>query len=96
MYNKILLEIDKCEKDKLFILSIGPTATILASDLCDKGYQAIDLGHIDIEYEWYLMKAIKKVPVKGKFVNETQELGDLSNIILDDQSYRNSIITEIN
>lgn len=32
-------------RETLFLLSIGPTATVLAFDLCLQGYQALDLGH---------------------------------------------------
>lgn len=30
----------------LAILCVGPTATVLAADLCAKGVQAVDLGHV--------------------------------------------------
>lgn len=33
-------------KDALCVLSIGPTATVLAADLSNLGYWAIDVGHI--------------------------------------------------
>jgi glycosyltransferase family protein len=33
------------DKDMLFLLRLGPTATVLAFDLCHAGYQALDLGH---------------------------------------------------
>ncbi len=56
----------------MLLLALGPTATVLAYDLSLRGFQAIDIGHIDIEYEWFLMKATKKVPIKNKHV---QELG---------------------
>lgn len=54
----------------LIVLALGPTATILSYDLSMAGYQAMDLGHIDLEYEWYLMRASDKVAVRGKFSNE--------------------------
>lgn len=57
-------------KDILFILALGPTATLLASSLSLAGYQALDLGHMDIEYEWFRMGATSKVPIQGKFTNE--------------------------
>ena len=38
------------------LIALGPTATILAYDLAEKGVQALDVGHIDIEYEWFLRK----------------------------------------
>lgn len=56
--------------DSLIICALGPTATVLAYDLCVLGYQAIDLGHIDIEYEWFCMGAKTKVLIPGKSVNE--------------------------
>lgn len=62
----------------LYILALGPTATVLAVDLHDMGLQALDLGHMDIEYEWYCRGVKEKVPVTGKFSNEAFILG-LSN-----------------
>lgn len=69
-YDEILNEIKKLDKEKLILLAIGPTATVLAYDLYKAGYQAIDIGHIDIEYEWFLMGATKKEKIKNKFVGE--------------------------
>lgn len=60
----------KVSKDKLILIALGPTATALAYDLYKLGYQAIDVGHIDIEYEWYLRKAGEKINIKNKYVNE--------------------------
>jgi len=60
-------------KDRLVLLSLGMTATVMAYDLAKLGYQAIDLGHLDIEYEWYLRGDThmdKPVAVEGKFTNE--------------------------
>ena len=34
-----------------------------ACDLYNLGYQAIDIGHIDIEYEWFLRNATKNIKV---------------------------------
>ena len=53
-----------CITKYYFIIALGPTATILAYDLANAGYRALDLGHIDIEYEWVLMGAKKKVAIK--------------------------------
>ena len=60
----------KVSRDKLILIALGPTATALAYDLYKLGYQALDVGHVDIEYEWYLRKAQKKINIKNKFVNE--------------------------
>lgn len=69
-YEEILIEVKKHDKTNLVLLALGPTATVLAADLCLLGYQAIDIGHIDIEYEWMRMGTNHKVPVSNKFVNE--------------------------
>ena len=70
LYDKIMEEAFKVEKDVLFLLALGPTATVMAYDLCKAGYQAIDIGHIDVEYEWYLMGAENPVKLKNKYVCE--------------------------
>lgn len=69
-YDEIYKEVTKAEKDKLILISAGPTATLLAYDLNKLGYQAIDIGHIDIEYEWFKAKTFDRIPIKGKYVNE--------------------------
>ncbi len=57
-------------KDSLFLIALGPTATVLAYRLHKAGYRAIDIGHADVEYEWYKMRADHKIPLKNKYVNE--------------------------
>ena len=37
------------------LIALGQTATVLAYDLSEAGLQAIDPGHVDVEYEWYRM-----------------------------------------
>ena len=94
-YEIILGETKKVSKEKLIIISLGPTATILAYDLSKAGYQALDLGHIDIEYEWYLKKAKNKISVNGKFVNEAKDHLKNKYDTTNEANYRNSIITVI-
>lgn len=91
-YDEILEAAKEQDHNSLFLISLGPTATVLAYDLAKISYQAIDIGHIDVEYEWYLQNAKKKVPIKGKYVNEAREKGDLSNLKIDDEKYKNSIV----
>lgn len=80
MFNAIIKFVPKT---KLVILCYGMCATVLAYDLAKLGYQAVDLGHLDIEYEWMKMGATENVPVKGKFTNEAGERGrnDIDDII---------------
>lgn len=73
-YDDIITAVEKkINKDKMVLISLGPTATVLAYDLYKKGYQAIDIGQIDNEYEWYLSKANKRVHIEGKAVPELGE-----------------------
>lgn len=92
-YNEILIEINKMSKDYLILIALGPTATVLAYDLANIGYQAIDIGHIDIEYEWFLSKAKKKTAIQGKYVNEAKD--NNYNINIKDEEYEKSIIAKI-
>lgn len=46
----------KQKKDKMFLISAGPTATVLAFDLMKEGYQALDIGHLPNCYDQYLGK----------------------------------------
>lgn len=58
-----------CSAD-LFLLAIGPSSGILAFDLAVEDIQAVDVGHIDLEYEWFLAGQGVRVPVIHKYNNE--------------------------
>lgn len=92
-YDEILSEIKKYSKEYLCLLALGHTATVLTFDLSVLGYQAIDIGHVDVEYEWFRMGAIKKVAVPNKYVNEVKE-GRISTE-LSDRTYEEQIISII-
>ena len=89
-YDCILKEAKKIEKDKLILIALGPTATVLAYDLALEGYQAIDIGHIDIEYEWFLKKSSDKVAIKGKYTNESKD-NDVSKLSFNSEDYTDKI-----
>jgi len=80
-------------KDNLIMLSYGPTATVLAYDLAKLGYQAIDIGHLDIEYEWMRRGVQTEVVIDGKYTNEAKG-GD---VVADcnDEQYFSQIICDI-
>ena len=92
-YDKILDLVRKQDKSKLILIALGPTATVLAYDLSNYGYQAIDIGHIDIEYEWFLQKATEKRPVKNKYIGEVDGGTNVDEI--KDIKYESEIITKI-
>lgn len=58
------------KNDILILIALGLTAAILAFDIGRTGVQTIDIGHIDVEYEWYKSDAKKKIPIIDKYVNE--------------------------
>lgn len=95
-YEKMLHAITsyiKPEEGKLIILSYGPTATILAYDLAKLGYQAVDIGHLDIEYEWYQRGDMNGGVVKGKYTNEAMGGNNVEECA--DEKYLSQIICDI-
>ena len=97
-YEQILNTAKKYSNGKLVLIALGPTATVLAYDLHKLGYWAIDLGHLDIEYEWYLRGIDygsngEEIRIEGKYTNEATN----GNIVeeCDDIDYKNQIIAKI-
>ena len=75
VYEQILKVCLTFDRQSLFLLSIGAAAKPLAYDLFREGYRVIDIGNLDMEYEWYLCKspgkmALKKHEVIGRKENE--------------------------
>ena len=75
-YDEIFSAAKKYGQEKLCILALGPTATVLAYDLAKENIWALDLGHIDIEYSWFKMNAKNKIPIHGKKTAEVQGIED--------------------
>lgn len=92
-YDKILKSVLDNYKGQLVLVALGPTATVLSYDLFKKGIRSIDIGHLDLEYEWYLSNAKEKQLVNNKIVNEVEEDNKLTDI--KEKEYVNSIISEI-
>jgi len=91
-YDNLLKEIRKLEKSALIVLALGPVATVLPYDLLEDGYQAVDLGNIDTEYEWFLRGYTKKMPIENKMVYEAgagEGVGELH-----DEKYQSQIIAK--
>ena len=61
--NKILEECLKYGKEKMFVFSLGITAKALVEELFLRGYRVLDIGNLDMEYEWFLSNAQKKEPI---------------------------------
>lgn len=90
-YDDILkASLQHAKKDTLFLVAMGPSAGVLAYDLALEGYQAIDIGHIDLEYEWFLAGEGKRVAVPYKYNNELE--GDDNAEELHDPVYESQIL----
>lgn len=81
------------DKNVLILLALGMTATVMASDLCKEGWQAIDIGHLDVEYEWMLMGATRKVPIASRFVNEANNYDQV--VACKDKDYLKQIVASV-
>ena len=94
-YDKILdCIVENAAADDLILMALGPTASILAYDLHNKGFQAVDIGHVDLEYEWMKMGAKDKVRIPGRFMNELDGGEYVDNSAID-CTYLDQIISEI-
>lgn len=80
-------------RNLLFIIALGATACLLASDLCQDGYQALDLGHIDLEYEWFLNGSGHRCIVPTKYNNECYGGDQVQDV--QDETYFSQIVASI-
>ncbi|HEM2741495.1 SP_1767 family glycosyltransferase [Streptococcus suis] len=89
----ILTAIQTYGQDKLVLLMLGPTAKVLAYRLSKTGMQAIDIGHIDSEYEWFTMQAQTKIKLQHKHTAEHNFDQDI--IFTEDQEYLQQIVLDL-
>ena len=88
-YHEILEVASDNYQGKLVLLALGPTSKPLAVELAMKGAWVIDIGHLDSEYEWFLMGAKEKKIITGK---HTPEKSDVNIEECTDELYLESII----
>lgn len=93
-YSEILETAKKyTTKDTLVLITIGPTATVLAYDLANMGRWALDIGQLDNEYEWYLMHTKQRMEIIGKGVAELN--GSYVPQKIMDEQYESEIVARI-
>ncbi|HEM4070709.1 TPA: SP_1767 family glycosyltransferase [Streptococcus suis] len=91
--DEIISAIKTYGQDKLVLLMLGPTAKVLAYRLSKTGMQAIDIGHIDSEYEWFTMQAQTKIKLQHKHTAEHNFDQDI--IFTEDQDYLQQIVLDL-
>lgn len=91
-YEEIKKECLKVPKDSLVLISLGPTAKVLAYEMFLLGYQVIDIGHTDMEYEMFLRRETALVKVPYKYFNE---IGERNPEDCTDTAYTNQILAKI-
>lgn len=69
-YGEILKEASELKKDYLILVVLGAVSNLLVFDLMKRGFQAVDIGQIDMDYEWYLVGAKKRVPIPDRYVSQ--------------------------
>jgi glycosyltransferase family protein len=83
----------------LILVALGPAAKYLVFELYKKGIPAIDIGNLDIEYEWYLRDASeKRIAIPGKYTSEAKggrDVGEIPDLIAR-KKYEDEIIAKFN
>lgn len=93
-YDQIKEAVLQHGKDCLVLIMLGPTAKALSYDISKQGYQCIDIGHIDSEYEWFKMRATHKVKLNHK---HTAEHNFDENIeFIEDTNYTRQVVENLN
>ena len=80
---------------ELILMALGPTATALAAEFDDMNMQALDIGNIDIEYEWFLRGAKERIPIPGKFTNEAKDGVGRVYSECEDKTYLSQIVARV-
>lgn len=86
-YNEILEAVKRVPKGSLILCALGPAAKVLAYDLALCGYQVIDVGQIDMDYEWYRAGQGKRIPIPTKYVSQLPpaEIEEIQDEVYDAQ-----------
>lgn len=69
-YAEIAAVAKRVPKEFLILCVLGPAGKVLAYELISCGYQVVDIGQIDMDYEWYRVNANVKLPNPTKYVSQ--------------------------
>lgn len=93
-YDSIFESVKRIASDyDIVLLVLGPTATVLAYDLAKTGVRAIDIGNMDMEYEWYRYGADHQIAISGKYTLEAE--GGMEVEGIGDEKYLSEFIMRI-
>lgn len=97
VYDKIKSAACNYGKDKLILSILGPTATVLAYDLSKKKYWILDIGQLDVEYEWFLLGVKERCSLKYRRVSEVASYKEMEAEMEDDnlKHYYKEIIEKV-
>ena len=76
-YDEIVAEVRVYGRDKLILAILGAAATVMAYDLSKENYWIIDIGQLDVEYEWYLRGVEERCNIPYKCVSEVMQYGEI-------------------
>lgn len=91
-YDEIFEEALKLPPNALILITLGPAGKVLTYDLFNKGYQVIDIGQVDMDYDWYKAGANTKLGNSKKYISQLPEamIEDVNDL-----EYLNQIIAKI-
>lgn len=74
----------------ILLFAVGPTSKILIHKFFHK-IQCIDVGHLDVEYEWYLRKTLKRIDVGKDMI----ELNKSNTKVLNETIFTEEVLANI-
>ncbi len=73
VYDEILGKVADAAKDfDLILVSLGPTASVLCYDLAMQGLRALDIGHLNLEYNKYIEQMCAGGNCGGDIISEEE------------------------
>ena len=97
VYEDILQVALQQPKEKIVLIALGPTATVMAYDLHKAGYQALDIGHVDLIYEKYRRgeSDLYKVKIPYKYCSADERNAGREIEEITDPEYLKQIIARV-
>lgn len=97
VYDNLIRKVKEYSRDKLVLIILGPVATVMAYDLAKEDFWALDIGQLDVEYEWYLRQVTERCGIAYKTVSEVPEYDDIETDPGADyiRKYRSEIVESV-